>query len=346
VQAFAEENVHYGARYYDRWLEVEQELRERLQLLIDAQSSGEIGLLKNTSEALSVVAYGINWQAGDNVVISDQEFPSNRIVWESLQARFGVEVRYANLQHPDLGPEQAVLDRLDQNTRLLSLSSVQYGTGLKLDLARIGDVCQQQGILFCVDAIQSIGALDFDVQAIHADFVMADGHKWMLGPEGVALFYCRREHFQLLQLNQYGWHMVENPGDFDQKTWQAADSALRFEAGSPNMLGIHALNASISLLLEVGMPEVEQQVLAKARYLLTAIGQHPDYQLLTHSDEAYGSGIVTFNSLRQSSELLFRQLTQQGIQCAYRNGGIRFSAHFYTPTERLDCALRQLGIQA
>ena len=188
VCRFARENAEQGSLEYATWLRVESDLREQLRRLLNASSADDIALLKNTSEALSVVAHGVDWRDGDNVVISDQEFPSNRIVWESL-AGHGVRVREVDLAAgPD--PEQALIGACDQRTRLLAISSVQYGTGLRTDLERLGQRCREREILFCVDAIQSLGTLPMDVKRNHADFVMADGHKWMLGPEGLAVFYC------------------------------------------------------------------------------------------------------------------------------------------------------------
>ncbi|TPW13737.1 MAG: hypothetical protein FD130_1522, partial [Halothiobacillaceae bacterium] len=213
VTQFAIENMTLGATHYPRWLTKEAQLREQLRELINAPTRDDIALLKNTSEALSVVAYGLPWQAGDNIVISDQEFPSNRIVWESLANR-GVELRSVALESAAT-PEEALLQAIDSRTRLLSISSIQYATGVRLHLERLGDYCHTHQVLFCVDAIQSLGALPLDVQAIHADFVMADGHKWLLGPEGVALFYCSSRAREWLTLQQFGWHMVENLGDYD-----------------------------------------------------------------------------------------------------------------------------------
>lgn len=182
VRRFAEENLRVGALHYPRWLETERSLRESLRALLNAASTDDIALLKNTSEALSVVAHGLDWRPGDVVITARQEFPSNRVVWESLREQ-GVEVRLADLAEADT-PEEALIALADERTRLLSISSVQYGTGLRMNLARLGRFCREHGILFCVDAIQSLGGLRMDVQAIQADFVMADGHKWMLGPEG------------------------------------------------------------------------------------------------------------------------------------------------------------------
>jgi len=191
VQQFAEENTLQGSFRYMEWMKTETNLRVQAQKLINAPSKDDIALLKNTSEALSVVAYGLDWEKGDNIVSSNEEFPSNKIVWESLSHK-GVEFREAELKS-DTSPEDALFSLVDKRTRLITISSVQFSTGLKMDLERIGHFCKSRGILFCVDAIQSIGSVQFDVQKIKADFVMADGHKWMLGPEGLAVFYSNSE---------------------------------------------------------------------------------------------------------------------------------------------------------
>jgi selenocysteine lyase/cysteine desulfurase len=340
VAAFADENMRLGSMNYPKWLAVEQRLKGNLARLINAHSADDIALVKNTSEALSFVAYGLPWQAGDNIVSSDQEFPSNRIVWQSL-ARQGVEFREADL---DAGPtpEDALLARVDPRTRLVTISSVQYASGLRMDLERIGRFCRERGILFCVDAIQSLGALRFDVQRIEADFVMADGHKWLLGPEGLGLFYCRPELRERLQLSQYGWHMVDPLGDFASRDWRPAQSGRRFECGSPNMLGIHALEASTALLLEQGMANVEGQLLANSRYLFERLKQSGKVEVLSNQDPDRYAGIVTFRPRLGDLDALFKQLTSNDIFCAQRGDGIRFSPHFYTPRAQLDEAVRAI----
>src|SRR5690606_20940432 len=211
-------------------------------------------------EGLSMAAYGLDWPPGDAVIISDHGFPSNRIVWESRARRFGVEVRDVDLDAAP-PPEDALIDALDARARLLAVSSVQFGSGLRMDLVRLAQACRSNGTLLCVDAIQSLGAMRLDAASLEADFVIADGHKWMLGPEGLGVFYSRPEARDRLQLSQYGWRMVEGAGDFDRGEWQVAGSARRFECGSPNMLGIFALEASLSLLEEVGLAAVEARVL-------------------------------------------------------------------------------------
>ncbi|HFD13607.1 MAG TPA: aminotransferase class V-fold PLP-dependent enzyme [Crenotrichaceae bacterium] len=337
ITKFANENVERGSQHYPAWLKTEQHLHHQLQQLLNAPSVDDIALVKNTSEALSMVAYGIQWQTGDNIVSSNQEFPSNRIVWQSL-SRFGVSFREADFASSST-PEQALFDCVDRHTRMITISSVQFSSGIRLDLEVIGAFCKQRGILFCIDAIQSLGVLRFDVQACQADFVMADGHKWMLGPEGLGVFYTSATVRDQLQLTQYGWHMIEQCGNYDNTPWVIAKSARRFECGSSNMLGIHALSASLSLLLETGIVQVEQAAMECACYLRKRIESHHNTDLVVTGDEQLQSPIVVFRHRTIDTKQLYRHLQEEGVICAPRGGGIRFSPHFYHTREQLDRAL-------
>ncbi|MEQ1619861.1 MAG: aminotransferase class V-fold PLP-dependent enzyme [Methylococcales bacterium] len=337
VIKFAEQNTHFGSHFYLDWLEKELEIRRQLQALLNAPSADDIALVKNTSEALSFVAYGLPWQSGDNIVSSNEEFPSNRLPWQSL-ADQGVEFRQADLQKADT-PEDALFALVDAKTRLLTISSIQFASGLRLDLERIGAFCKQRGILFCIDAIQSLGAVQFDVQAYQADFVMADGHKWMFGPEGLGVFYTSPAARDKLKLTQYGWHMMKDTHNYENKPWEIHPTARRFECGSPNMLGIHAFSASLSLLLETGMDEVERLVFEKSDYLKAAIDNNSQLILLSNRLSPLKSGIVTFKHRTIENETLYKHLQQSGVVCALRGGGIRFSPHFYNTLEEIDRAL-------
>ena len=339
VSRFAEQNARHGARDYPAWLQVENTLRERLTRLFNAPSSADIALVKNTSEALSFVAFGLDWKAGDQVIISDEEFPSNRVVWEALKP-LGVEVLQIALQGRD--PEARLLTACGPRTRLLAISAVQYASGLRLDLERLGHGCRQRGVLLCVDAIQQLGALTFDVQSNQCDFAMADGHKWMLGPEGLGAFYCRSELREQLRLHEYGWHMLEHPGDYQRKEWQVAKTARRFECGSPNLLGAMALEASLSLLEEVGMQEVGRAVQERVQWLLDDLGTMPGLSLHSPRSPARRAGIVTFSLAGWDNRLLYERLRSEQVICAQRGGGIRLSPHFYSEGRVIEETLRLL----
>ncbi|AZC29813.1 aminotransferase class V-fold PLP-dependent enzyme [Pseudomonas chlororaphis] len=333
VARFAKENVLLGARDYPDWMALEQRLRERLMRLLNAPSTDDIALVKNTSEALSFVAFGLSWEKGDQIVISDEEFPSNRIVWEALASQ-GVEVLQVSLKGED--PEGALLAACGPRTRLMAISAVQFASGLRLDLQRLGAGCKQQNVLFCIDAIQQLGAQPFDVQAYQCDFAMADGHKWMLGPEGLGVFYCRSELRAQLKLHEFGWHMLEHMGDYRRSEWEPAKSARRFECGSPNMLGAMALEASLSLLEEVGMEHVATLIAERVQWLQDGLNAIPGVRLHTPLNPARRGGIFSFSIDGIDNQVVYEALQQQQVVCIPRGPGVRFSPHFYTEKRVID----------
>ena len=335
VQNFAIQNATVGSKHYLEWLETEQSLRNKLATLVDAKSPDEIALLKSTSEGLSTIAYGLDWQSGDEIIISNEEFPSNRIVWQSLASQ-GVKVIEVDLK----GDHVVNIERaITAKTRLIAISSIQYASGRVIDLEALGQLCQQHSVLFCIDAIQSLGVMPFSAQSCNADFAVADGHKWMMGPEGLAVFYCRKEIQHTLKLNQFGWHMVADAGNFDNHDWTIADNAKRFECGSPNMLGAHALNASLSLILEVGIDKIfslTQQLHTYLRTQLTRAG----FEILSPKEDF--CGITTFKTNTGNHKDLYQKLMANNVICAPRGGGIRFSPNFYQDEETVDKAIQMV----
>jgi cysteine desulfurase/selenocysteine lyase len=327
LAAFALENTEIGAENYNHWLLREKQLRKRLADLINANSADDIALLKNTTEGICTVANGIDWQTGDNVVLPADEFPSNRLPWLALQ-RHGVELREVDIRATDK-PEKALLERVDKRTRLLSVSAVQWTDGLRLKLATLGQFCQQNSVLFFVDAIQQLGALQLDVQACGIDFLAADGHKWLLAPEGIAVFFCRESLREQLQITQQGWHMVDQPYQFNRHQWQPSKTAMRFEAGSPNTLGQVGMHASIGLLQDVGMKSVEALITANSLSLSKGLEAIPGIELVRPFDPERVSGIVSFIPARGDLLEISRALKSRELSCAVRGGALRLSPHFY-----------------
>lgn len=327
VADFARENAEMGAEKYSHWLLREHKLKKRLASLINAVSEDDIALLKNTTEGICTVANGINWRKGDNLVLPAEEFPSNRLPWLALR-RYGVEIREVDIRATD-EPEKALLAQVDKRTRLLSVSAVQWTDGLRLRLETLGQFCRQNDVLFFVDAIQQAGAMQLDVQACNIDFLAADGHKWLLSPEGIAVFFCREHLREQLQINQHGWHMVDEPYQFDRDQWQPSKTAMRFEAGSPNTLGQVAMFASVGLLQDVGMSRVEGLVAANSRILSDGLANIPGVELVRPFDPRRISGIVSFRPHNGNLVELQRALKQRALTCTVRGGAIRLSPHFY-----------------
>lgn len=340
VATFAEENREHGPLNYARWMKVEQELRECLARLIHAASPDDIALLKNTTEGLNAVAQGVDWRRGDRVVIPDEEFPSNRLPWDALADR-DVVVETVSLAVDS--PEDALISAMDKpGTRLLSVSGVQYASGRRLDLAVLGRACRERGILFCVDAIQQLGAIDTDVRSIGADFVVADAHKWLLGPEGIAVFWSRPQAREQLRLRQFGWRMVDDPYQFARDHWTPSSTARRFEAGSPNMIGIFAFRAAAGLLLDEGMAEIEQRVTGAADTLIQGLESITGVARVLPERRDFHAGIVHFTPESADPDELHRELAQRRIITAKRGPGIRLSPHFYTPRRQLDTAIETI----
>ncbi len=327
VQAFALENTDKGPLAYRDWILRENELRRLLTRLTGANSEDDIALLKNTTEGISMVAWGLDWQDGDNIVLPRDEFPSNRLPWLA-QVVHGVEVREIDIRAAD-NAENALIEAMDDRTRLLSTSAVQWSDGFRIDLAKLGRHCRSTSALFFVDAIQQLGALPLDVEACHIDFLAADAHKWLLGPEGIAVFYSRASARPRLNLIQQGWHMYDKPWNLHRKKWEPSASARRFEAGSPNTLGQVALHASLKMLLETGMEQVSERILQNTEYLFGALAHIPGIRISSRTEPERRSGIVSFNHQDISPNSLNSQLAKAGVSCAVRGKSIRLSPHFY-----------------
>lgn len=337
VAAFAQQNMTRGGSDYPEWLTVEKRLRERLARLINAQDPADIALVQNTSEGLSIISQGLDWQDGDEVIGFAGDFCSNQMVWQALEDR-GVRYRAVDLQHVT-DPEQALIDAFSPHTRLLAVSSVHFATGYRFDLGRLSEACARNGILFSVDAIQSLGAQSFDLDETPADFVVAGGHKWLLSAEGLGFMYCRPTLREQLSLHRFGWAMREAPYGFETDDWSAAHSARRFEAGTPNMLGIHAMDATLSLFEELGMAFVEERLAQNIAYLEESIGGLPGTQQITPADPAKRAGIFTFRHSRIEGAKLHAALMQNDVICSPRAGGIRLAPHFYTSRNVLEEAI-------
>lgn len=335
MERHARDQRDFGALHWRAWYAEYDRLRESAARLIGARPD-EIAILKNTSEGLSFVAEGLEWQEGDNVVTTGYEFPSNWTPWKRLEQR-GVACRVA--ERPTL---EAIAPHVDWHTRVVTVSSVAFHNGFVAELDAIGAFCATRDILFCVDAIQSIGVLPIDVRKSQISFLAADGHKWMCGPEGAALFYVANERRDTLRVIENGWTNIEREGKFLGCGTEWLEDSRRFEAGSLNTNGIYGLRAALDLLLEIGMGEVSRRALHVARTLaegLESIGWRVE------SPRPVASPIVAATPPDAEKSLLWwhRQLEEANIVTAPREGMIRFSPHFYNDAAEVEKVIGALG---
>jgi selenocysteine lyase/cysteine desulfurase len=225
---------------------------------------------------------------------------------------------------------------MDSRTRALTLSYVQFSSGFRADLASIGQLCRERGAYFVVDMIQGVGAMPLDVQETPFDIGAADGHKWLLGPEGIGYLYCREEVLDDLAPVHVGWHSVTRAYDFDTYDFTLRPGAVRFEEGSPNMIGAVGLGASVALLLEWSIPAAFARVMELTSRIIDQ-AQRRGYEILTPIEtEDERSGIVIFRLPGQDAKALVAALEEKKVLAAARGGGIRFSPHAYNTVEEID----------
>ena len=338
MRGFLSDATDNGAVHSDDWAATAEACRRSAAKLINADPS-EIAFMKNTTQGLIIAANGIDWRKGDNVVTTAVEFPANVYPWWSLKARYGVDIRMVPEREGTIQIEE-IEAAIDSRTRVVTISHVQFASGFRTDIAAIGEICRQKGIWFVVDAIQSVGVIDLDVEACGVDILAADGHKWLLAPEGAAIFYCVKEKQDRLINTNLGWAGVINPRDFlDYELTQKSD-ATRFEEGTYNSVGLYGLGAAIDLLLEIGIPQIERRVLDLTNRLIEGL-RAKGYRLVTPTDESQRSGIVVFESNQYSPTELCEMLERENVIGAER-GGVRLSPHFYNSEEEIDHVLSLL----
>ncbi len=329
IESYLAESVE-GAFHYQAWAKRVLATRQACARLINAEPD-ELAFVRSTSHGLSLVAEGLDWKQGDNVILYEKEFPSNIYPWLN-QRRKGVEVRFIPSRNGRI--EQGDIERLiDARTRVVSVSSVQFVNGFRIDLGKTGELCRQNNAFLCVDAIQSLGLLPMDVKAFGIDFLSADAHKWLLGPEGIGIFYCRRGLAERLAPALVGWKSVRSELDFEHVDFRLKTDALRFEEGSLNLLGIFGLGAAVDLLSEVGIGNIEERVLNRGDMIIREAEQR-GFSVLTPRERRARGGNVTFTGNFDAAAVR-DALRERGILVNARGGGLRVSPHFYNTDEEL-----------
>jgi selenocysteine lyase/cysteine desulfurase len=294
----------------------------------------EVTFVKNTSEGLSFVANGLQFSKGDNIVTTGVEFPANIYPWMNLRSH-GVQLKMV----PEDGgriPLERLMELVDDRTRVLTVSAVQFGSGFRTDLAALGSFCQQRGVLFCVDAIQALGCMPIDVRAMKIDFLSADGHKWLLGAEGAGIFYCRHELLGLLRPSSVGWLGMKDAQNFGNYRLEFRTDARRFDSGSYNLAGIWGLGGSIEWLLSFGVEHIWERVRMLTDRLAAGV-RAKGYRLVSSRTPGEDSGILTFVSAKHDHARIVDHLRQEyRTVIATRLGRLRASPHFYNTEDEID----------
>ncbi|MBU8894206.1 aminotransferase [Corallococcus sp. H22C18031201] len=331
VRGWMEDLVHHGIQHERGWEAHCEKVRGLAARLIGA-APDEVAFVRNTSHGLGLVAEGLDWRAGDEVVVATSlEYPSNVYPWLHLRDR-GVVVRDIETPTGGVTPE-AVAAALTSRTRLVAVSSVQFATGCRTDLDALGAVCERAGVLLCVDGIQSVGCLPVDVKKSRAHFLSADSHKWMLGIAGIGILYVARDVLPRVRPVLVGWRSTTDAWNFNRSHFELRPDALKFEEGSAAYTGIYALGAALEMLLEVGMDRISErigQLVARLdaglRDLGCDVGPAPEHR----------AGILTFLPPGADARALSAWLSERKVAHSVRRGRIRLSPHFYNTPEEVD----------
>jgi selenocysteine lyase/cysteine desulfurase len=334
MQRFAEDGMLYGSLHYETWLDAYEGVRRAAAQLVNV-APAEIALLKNTSEGIATVAMGLDWRPGDRIVAFTEEFPANQYPWQRLASK-GVKIDWLSVTDP--------LDKIDaaaKGARLLTISFVQYLTGYRADVQAIGEICHRHGVIYFVDAIQGLGVFPLDARACHIDALAADGHKWLLGPEGCAILYISRELQEQVEPVEFGWTNVAGYNDYGGRDMALRSDAGRYECGTLNTIGCFGLRASMEFLLAVGAPRMGPMIQALGDQIADG-ARRKGYEVLGERTASTGAGIVSFRKNGMESTAIVAHLKAQKISAAARAGWVRTSPHFYITPEEIERVVASL----
>lgn len=334
MKQLANDALEFGSLHYDQWLAAYAGVRQSAARLIGANAD-EIAIVKNTSEGISTVANGLTWRPGDRVVAFTEEFASNFFPWKRL-AEQGVDVVWLSIFES--------LDAIDaacRGARLLAVSFVQYLSGYRIDLHALGEICARHGCLFLVDAIQGLGAFPIDVRQSRIHALSADGHKWLLGPEGCGILYVQKDIQDRIAPTEFGWTTVAQYYDYASRDMTLRGDAGRYECGTLNTIGCYGLRASIDFLLGVGIDRIGPAVQALADRVWQGVRER-GYETLGSRDRETGAGIVSFRKDSVESRTIVKRLKDAGFMAAPRQGWVRVSPHFYLSPADIDGLLEYL----
>lgn len=312
-----------------------ERVRAAVAKLLNADAD-EVTFTKNTSEGVNLVANGVQWLTGDNVVTTEMEFPANLNPWLMLEQR-GVQVKRVREEDGRI-PFDRIASAIDNRTRLVSISAVQWANGFRTDLTRLGELCQDKGVLLFVDAIQALGVHPIDVRGMNIDFLASGGHKWLTSPEGIGVFYVRRELIGHLRPSEVGYmcfkHSFEQSADrFDPNDLH--EDARRFDNGVYNVAGICALGASVNQLLEIGIDEVQVRIKNLTDLLVEGL-RTKGWTVHSPRTASEWSGIVSYSSDKHDMSALRKHLRSEfRIVVAQRRGRLRSSPHFYNSRDEI-----------
>ena len=344
IHEYVDDYRDFGGVHQTRWEEYERGAHRRLATLVNAHPD-QIAFTASTGDGLTHIAQGLQWQEGDTIIGAEGEFPTNIYPWLNLQEQ-GVKLHIVPTRNARIVPED-IFAAIDEHTKLVSLSLVEFSTGYRNDIATIAAYCHERGILCGMDAMQALGALDIDVQALGIDFMAAAAHKWLLGPQMCGILYVSDALLSKLTVPRRGWLSVENPFDFFNYEQPLKTGAGRFEHSTPNGIAIIGLDAALGVFesIDGGMQAIETRILGLTQHTIAGL-ERLGYPVVSPQGQNERSGLVCFRPHTERPEQTVVQLVDaladRRIYLAARGDVARISPHFYNTLAEIDVLLELL----
>ncbi|QYO66136.1 aminotransferase class V-fold PLP-dependent enzyme [Leptolyngbya sp. 7M] len=330
----------YGSEQYPAWVEMKNRARALLAGMMNVRPE-QVAFMRNTSDGIASVACGLDWSATDNIVSFEREFPSNYYAWKMVRDRFGAEIRFCPERDGRIDLEELV-SLIDENTKIVALSSVQFDSGFRADLEFVGTAAREVGALFVVDIIQGLGQFGYDLPSQLVDVAAGASHKWLCAPEGCGFVYISDRARELIRPAFVGWISVENPWDFTDREQRFRPNALAWESGTGTSSLFYGLEQSLMLLNNVGLPKIEAHLSKLSEHLCEGLG-NLNYEIISSRREGEASAIVCIKHRGNipSSEI-FEKLKAKKIIVSSRGDRLRISPHFYNTITDIDRLLEGL----
>ncbi len=322
---------------YSSFLKVADETKELLSKLINCPID-RLAFVDNTSNGLNILAQSIDWKTGDRILLNDIEFPANVYPFLNLK-RFGVEVDFVKSKNGIVTAEQ-IIESVKPETRLISVSFVQFLSGYKIDLEKIGSFCRENNIIFSVDGIQGIGAVNIDVQKSKIDFLSCGTQKWLFGAQGLAFIYVDEKFQKKMIPANVGWLSVNDAWNLLDYKLDLKTSANVFQGGTLNAFAIYAFNTSLKMFKDFGFNNIQPEVLSNTKYFINKLKGIGLNCVISNCSDNELAGIVTIKP--ENPEKVFEKLTAKKIFCSIREGLVRFSPHFYNTHQEIDRVVDEL----
>ncbi len=328
-----------GDLHWQSWEETVEATRESIAALIGG-TTGEVALVHSTSDGLAIVANGLSYEKGANIVTCDMEFTSNLFPWQALTRRQSLELRVVRNRDGKLLMED-FSNVIDSHTRLVAVSHIQYSNGFKINLGELSKIAHASGAYIVTDGVQAVGQMPVDVSKLGLDFLATSGYKWLLSPISTGFLYVRSGLLEELWPTIVGYRSDENPMEFDFREFRPARTARRYEDGQLNFPGFAGMNQAIRFLQGVGLETIWSRILSLVDRLTDGVGRSKEVQVRSCLDQESKTGIVNIGC--GDASLVAERLLKRGIVTSVRGGGLRISPHFYNTENEIDALISEIN---